>query len=123
MCLIFSFKSVLSLNFVVSASQCVCFSILLTFAVHDHKVVLRQGLSPPSLAASKLFCSHKVLQSFVICVDLDAASSTLELRALLVQGSHNSKHLLIVDLVVAFSRGHGFREVGNWVLLSIRVKL
>jgi hypothetical protein len=61
MCLIFSFKTVLSLNFVVLASQCICLSVLLTFTVHDYKVVLRQGFSLPSLAASKLFCSYKVL--------------------------------------------------------------
>jgi carboxylesterase type B len=73
------------------------------------------------LLASKLLYRHKVLQSLVIYIDFNLRLGFLELSSLLGQQSYNSKHLFIIDLIVALGRCYSLREVSNWVLLVIWV--
>jgi hypothetical protein len=59
----------------------------------------------------------------MICIDFDLLGATLKFWPPVAKGSYNSKHFLVIDLIVELSRGHSLREVANRVLVAIRVFL
>ncbi len=42
----------------------------------------------------------------MICVDFDLLGAALQFQSLIAKGLYNSKHFLIIDLVVKLRRGY-----------------
>ena len=68
-----------------------------------------------SLATVEFLSHHEVLQVLVVRPDLYRVPSSFQEMPLLLQCMDDSKHLLIVDLVILFHRRQGFAVEGHWV--------
>ena len=68
------------------------------------KVEFRQIEQPPGLAAIEISRLAEVSQVFVVRKDLDRSGGTEKVVAPGIQGSHDSKQLPVVDVVVALRR-------------------
>ena len=66
-----------------------------------------------SLATVEFLSHHEVLQVLVVRPDLYQVPSSFQEMPLLLQCMDDSKHLLIVDLVILFHRRQGFAVEGH----------
>ena len=71
-------------------------------AVDQLEVKAGQVQRPVSLATVEFLSCHKVLQVLVVCPDLHRVSGSFQEMPLLFQCIDDSKHLLVMDLVVPF---------------------
>lgn len=57
----------------------------------------------------------EVFEIFMICEDLEWLLCSKEILMPFVQRDYDSKHLFVVNFVVAFCGVHRFGEEGNWL--------
>jgi len=67
------------------------------------------------LATVEFLSCHEVLQVLVVCSDFYQVPSSFQKIPLLFQHANDSKHLLIMDLVVLFHYRQGFAVESHWV--------
>ena len=72
--------------------------------VFECEVKLRQIKQPPSLSTIQVVRLSEVSQVFVVRKDVDRGGGAKEVVEPGVEGSHNSKQLPVIDIVVAFCR-------------------
>ena len=72
--------------------------------VFECEVKLREVKQPSSLATIQIMRLAEVSQVFVVHKDPDRSGGTEKVVAPSIQGSHDSKQLLVIDVIVAFSR-------------------
>ena len=72
--------------------------------VFECEVELRQIKQPSGLSTIQIVGLSEVSQVFVVRKDLDRGGGTEEVVAPGVEGSHHSKQLLVVDIIVVFCR-------------------
>ena len=83
------------------------------------EVKVGQVQRPVSLVTVKFLSCHEVLQVLVVCPDLYQMSGSLQEMSLLFQCVDNSKHLLVMDLIVLFHQSQGFAVEGHRVLFLL----
>lgn len=72
----------------------------------DNEVKLREEFALSGLPSIKELTLYKVEQVLIVRANLNGLKRAFELRSLFFKGSHDSEELLIVDLVIAFSRAY-----------------
>ena len=70
----------------------------------EYEAELRQVKQPPSLLTIQVARLSEVSQVFVVRKDLDRGGGAKEVVAPGIEGSHNSKQLPVIDIVVVFCR-------------------
>ena len=70
----------------------------------EFEVKLRQVKQPSGLSMIQVARLSEVSQVFVVRKDLDHGGGTEEVVAPGIKGSHHSKQLSVVDIIVAFCR-------------------
>ena len=81
------------------------------------EVEANQVQRPTGLAMIEFFSHHEVLQVLVVYLDFYRMSSSFQKVPPLFQRADDSKHLLVMDLVVLFHRKQGFAVESYWVPL------
>jgi len=84
-------------------------------AVDQLEVEAGQVQRPASLAMVEFLSHHKVLQVLVVCPDLHWVLGSFQEMPSLFKYMDDSKHLLVMDLVVLFHWRQGFAVEGHQV--------
>src|ERR1700731_1513593 len=93
-----------------SSGQSISFSILNPRSVFDNKIIIGKQLSPSHLPSVQLFSCNKVFQILMICENGDCMLCSLKVGTPLFQTNDNSQHLLVMNLIVDFSRSEFARQ-------------
>jgi len=80
--------------------------VLFTFSISNDKIEDTQLLRPPSLTTIQLLSDDKVLKIFMIRIYRDRVFGVFKVVSSLLEALNDDEHLLVVDLVVEFSRVH-----------------
>ena len=96
--------SVGSRDMIWSAGQGIWGTEVLAWNVFESEVELRHVKQPSGLSTIQVARLSEVSQVFVAHKDLDCGGGAEEVVAPGIEGSHNSKQLPIVDIIVAFCR-------------------
>jgi len=81
------------------------------------EVKASQVQRPTDLATIEFLRCHEVLQVLVICLDFYQVPSSFQKVPPLFQHADDSKHLLVMDLVVLFHQRQRFAVKSHQVLL------
>src|SRR4051794_23619229 len=71
-----------------SPGESIWFNTLLARPVFDDKIELRQELSPSRLSSVEAFGGHEMLESIVVCDDIDWGECTRKLYAPFLKGAN-----------------------------------
>ena len=84
--------------------------------MNQFEVKASQVQKPTGLATIEFLSCHEVLQVLVVHPDFYRVLSSFQKVPLLFQRADDSKHLLVMDLVVPFHQRQGFTVESHWVL-------
>lgn len=88
-----------------TASKRVGLTTQSTRTVSDLKVEAREKFGPTRLTTVEGLGFHEILQVSMICDDLDRISRSFQFWAPFFKATYDREEFLVVDFVVAFSRG------------------
>ena len=81
------------------------------------EVKASQVQRPTGLVTIEFLSHHEVLQVLVVYPDFYQVLSSFQKVPLLFQRADDSKHLLVIDLIVLFHQRQGFAVKSYWVPL------
>jgi len=81
------------------------------------EVKASQVQRPTGLVTIEFLSHHEVLQVLVVHPDFYQVLSSFQKVPLLFQRADDSKHLLVIDLIVLFHQRQGFTVKSYWVPL------
>ena len=95
----------------------VCDTHEASWAINQLEVEASQVQRPTGLATVKFLSRHEVLQVLVVHPDFYWVPGSFQKVPPLFQHVDDSKHLLIIDLIVPFHQRQGFAIESHWLLL------
>jgi hypothetical protein len=97
-------------------TQCISHHILGAWVVVYVKVILRDGVQPPSLTLREVRLLEKVANSLVVSVQAEVSAQ--QVVPPFLESSDHSQELLLMDQVSLLRIFQPFAEIGNNMTLS-----